>query len=185
MLNKQSEKVIKGLISDNDLLNSKLNIALNILNERMTTQATTLPLHRPQNNLQLVNVLLSRLAQLDSIQSKQVDILAKVNSPIAAVKAAQARQRRSRTVNELMADEALEQLEWVKTATTAAAVPTAETESSSESASSALDRLEILIKQIKQNRAYKFGRLYQPESINGADIMLNVCNKCKGDIKTV
>lgn len=179
MMNNQSEKLVRNLLNENDLINHKLNTALNILATAKENQSNMSPSGKSQNNLQLVNVLLAKLAQLDQTKMNKSDLLREISTSHLIVK----KQPRSRTLNELVAEEALEQFEWVNSA--ASAENQNQEELSNENSLSTLDRLETLIKQIKQNRITKFARLYQPESVNSSDLMLNVCNKCKGDIKTV
>lgn len=184
MLNNQNEKIVKNLLGDNEMLNEKLNKALGILLEYKAKQNMSVkqPLKR-LNNLQSVNVLLSHLVQLDgeSTETSRAEMFKEINT-ISEMK-----KKQPRTLNELVAEEALEQFEWIKSANHiilplgADFVPV----KSSLSETDALDRLEILIRQIKQNRANKFSRLYQHESLGGFDLMLNVCKRCKGDIKTV
>lgn len=184
MMNNQSEKVIKNLLNENDMINHKLNTALSILksvqensSSNMASPAST-DNKKSQNNLQLVNILLAKLAQLDHTNTNRAELLRQVS--LSHLTAETRKQPRSRTLNELVAEEALEQFEWAKTASTEHRL-----ESSCESPVSTLDRLETLIKEIKKNRIAKFGRLYQPDSLNSSDLMLNVCNRCKGEIKTV
>ena len=181
MMNNQSEKLVRNLLNENDLINHKLNTALNILASLKENQSPSkhVQQQKSQNNLQLINVLLAKLAQLDQANVNKPELLREISTSHLIIK----KQSRSRTLNELVAEEALEQFEWVNAATSA---ENQNQEELNESSSlSILDRLETLIKQIKQNRITKFARLYQPESVNSSDLMLNVCNKCKGDIKTV
>lgn len=180
MMNNQSEKLVRNLLNENDLINHKLNTALNILASLKENQSPGkhIQQQKSQNNLQLINVLLAKLAQLDQAIVNKPELLREISTSHLVIK----KQPRSRTLNELVAEEALEQFEWVNAATSA---ENQNQEELNESSLSILDRLETLIKQIKQNRITKFARLYQPESVNSSDLMLNVCNKCKGDIKTV
>ena len=48
-----------------------------------------------------------------------------------------------------------------------------------------LDKLEKLITRIKLNRLTTLGRLFQAVNTSEHNVLLNVCNKCTGQIKIV
>lgn len=202
MLNSQNEKLIKNLLEDNELLNGKLNKALELfmdLKEKLQSPVQTAPEAKkksPQatknnkslNNLQAVNVLLTNLVGLEADKPKHDRLLAEINDRRADVKV-----KKAKTMNELIGEELLEQFQWVKTSIQTLPNildsnidPTlANYNHNSNNYVHSLDTLDRLIKQIKLHRTTKFSRLYQPEALLNFDLLINVCNKCKGDIKTV
>jgi hypothetical protein len=195
MLNSQNEKLISSLLEDNELLNTKLNKALELFQEVTSTSTTTTSKQKSQprravNNLQAVNILLTNVISLEINKLNQQRLLNEINEPPSELAARSGgdtsvnRKPKPKTINELIAEEVIQQFEWVK-----ATVQTSPFETGLASSvgdhSDSLDKLELLIKQIKQNRATRFSRLYQPEAVYNCDILLNVCNRCKGEIKTV
>ncbi len=61
LLNKQNEKVLGSLVSDNSLLNEKLNEALNLLSELKPDLNIT---KRSYNNFQAANLLLAAMKRI-------------------------------------------------------------------------------------------------------------------------
>lgn len=185
MLNAQYEKLTKNLLNDNEMLNLKLNQALDILifyKEKINKSTTqTLPnnKHKYLNNLQAINIILSNLCSIEqdmakkSITSANGLILSEINSKLVHLPA----KKKCKTLNEIIAEQALEQFDWVKTTTKA--------NQDSLNLIDSLENLEELITKIKKNRSSKFNRLYQPESSPDFDLLLNVCTKCTGQIKIV
>lgn len=162
MLNCQKEQTIRNLVEDNEMLNLKLNQALDMLSNKH--------LSHNMNNLQAINTILSNLYK--SNPKLALDTI-NLNKPSHIYK------KKSKTINEIAAEQALEQFDWVKNA-----IKSNKIESESSEIVDSLDNLEFLIKKIKENRKTKFSRLYQPQGLD-SELFLNVCINCKGSVKIV
>jgi hypothetical protein len=184
MLNSQNEIVLKKLLDDNELLNSKLNQALEMLVKYKESKGLSVnqnPNHskgKCLNSLQCVNVLLSNLGSFSqNSSSKPIESLAKKNN---------SHRIKSKTLNEIAAEQMLEQFDWLK-----AAVNNVESRNESDRENKdlnvidSLDNLEKLITRIKFNRLTTLGRLFQVVNTSEMNLLLNVCNKCTGKIQIV
>ena len=184
MLNSQNEIVLKKLLDDNELLNSKINQALEMLIKYKESQGLAVnqnPNHsrgKFLNSLQCINVLLSNLGSLNpNASTKAIENLSKKSS---------SHKIKSKTLNEIAAEQMLEQFDWLK-----AIVNTGENNSENQTDNKdlnvidSLDNLEKLIMRIKFNRLTTFGRLFQVVNTSEMNLLLNVCNKCTGKIQIV
>lgn len=187
MLNAQNEKIIKNLLEDNDLLNLKVNQALDLLisfrEKRDNSKAKQSPHKNKQlNNLQAINLILSNLCSMNQIdKTNGSNLFTEINSKFINLNL----KKKSKTLNEMMAEQVLEQFDWVKHAVqlNSTSLPTNQSSANNLNLINSLDNLEHLIKKIKQNRCTKFSRLYQPDG--DTELMLNVCKKCSGQIQQV
>lgn len=186
MLDTHNEKIVKNLIGDSELLNFKLNQAVQLVDEIKKNEQ---PHRKTLNNLQAANILLSSLASMatPSDPSKHLtELTARAMSTLNLA------NRKSKTLNELVALEWLEQFDWVKSSFYKCCNHQAQrVEEPSHigyyvNPSDSLDQLEQLVNKIKAYKSSKFARLYQPAGINSdPNLLLNVCIKCKGQLKVV
>lgn len=149
---------------------------------------------RTYNNLQVANLLVSNLSkmlnQTNPLNSIVIDDkLNKTNS----------HKMKSKTINEIIGEQMLEQFDWLKAAfreetSNNNSKPNTEPQSQasdlindSENVNfmDSLDKLEKLITRIKLNRLTTLGRLFQAVNTSEQNVLLNVCNKCTGQIKIV
>lgn len=149
---------------------------------------------RTYNNLQVANLLVSNLSkmlnQTNPLNSIVIDDkLNKTNS----------HKMKSKTINEIIGEQMLEQFDWLKAAfreetSNNNSKPNTEPQSQasdlindSENVNfmDSLDKLEKLITRIKLNRLTTLGRLFQAVNTSDQNVLLNVCNKCTGQIKIV
>lgn len=165
MLNNQNEKVLKNLLNDNEMLNDKLNQALELLSEIKqgnNIEDLSKNMKKNYNSLQATNLLLVGLST----------ICKKLNRPSYSAKQI---MNRLKTSNELIAYQMLEQFDWVNFA-----------HYSDNNAINSFDKLEQLVDKMKLSIATIHSRLYQTtEYSKDSETLLNVCNHCKGQIKTV
>ena len=170
LLNKQNEKVLRSLLEDNELLNEKLNTALDLLNEIKQNKAGT---KRNFNNLQAANFLLVGLQSLIG--------------PGQAI--TQSKLKPLTTENEKIGWQMLEQYDWVNLAMNDLHTLDDSTRKNGEDSLNLIDsfeKLEQLIDRIKISRSTIHSRLFQSTQMSGEfDLLVNVCNKCKGNIITV
>ncbi len=83
-----------------------------------------------------------------------------------------------KTENEAIGAQMLDQFEWVKLSD----VKNEDNLSTIDS----FDKLEQLVERIKSNRSTLHSRLFQTTDTSGDfDILVNVCNRCKGKIQIV
>ena len=146
------------------------------------------------NNFQVENLLVSNLSkmlnQTNPLNSIVIDDkLNKTNS----------HKMKSKTINEIIGEQMLEQFDWLKAAfreetSNNNSKPNTEPQSQasdlindSENVNfmDSLDKLEKLITRIKLNRLTTLGRLFQAVNTSEQNVLLNVCNKCTGQIKIV
>lgn len=167
MLNNQNEKVLKNLLSDNEMLNDKLNQALDLLSEIKESTNVDELLHKNSNknksynNLQATNLLLVGLSA----------VCKKFNKPTYSA----AHTSRLKTSNEAIAHQMSEQFNWVSM-----------TQANTDDSISSFEKLEQLIDKIKFSKATIHSRLYQTtECSRDTNSLLNVCTRCKGQIKIV
>jgi hypothetical protein len=186
LLSLRNENAMKNLLNDNQLLNEKLNQALSLLikysNSSSSSNKSPKFKAKNYNNFQAANLLLANLNNLCSTNNIKPDASPK------ALFSNQPKSSNVKTLNESLVDQMIEQFDWLKTA--ALHADTSPTASQSPPASSvnvfdSLDKLEKLIQRIKLTRNNKFARLYQPVDCDEADLFLNVCNKCTGQVKIV
>lgn len=207
LLNEQNEKCMKNVLEDNETINFKLNEALKLVsllqtksNEEVQEELGQEHHSKHYNNLQAVNLLMSTLNGLRrsatySNKGKEVDFQEHLHSKVKSFK--------TKTFNEMCAKQMIDQFDWVRTATQSNVEDKLLIENSSEQdflgnystriaqqiepeqIGDSLDKLEELIKRIKSNRFNKFSRLFQ--TINHADhnLLVNICNRCKGEVKVV
>ena len=184
MLNTQNEKVIRGLLNDNEMLNFKLNQAAQMLfdfkeqQQQKTTSAVMIVTQRPGknlNNLQAVNIIISNLAGLSNRS------VAELNSKICNLNSS----KKVKTFNEIVAIEMLEQFDWIKLAVQTIKYGSNEQNAEFTNPTDSLEKLDQLVRNIKAFKNTKFSRLYQPSGLGDANLLLNVCIKCKGEIKIV
>ena len=148
---------------------------------------------RTYNNLQVANLLVSNLSkmlnQTNPLHSMVIDD--KLNNT-------NSRKMKSKTINEIIGEQMLEQFDWLKAAfreeTSNNSKPNTESQSPSSDLINenenvnfmdSLDKLEKLITRIKLNRLTTLGRLFQAVNTSEHNVLLNVCNKCTGQIKIV
>jgi hypothetical protein len=208
LLNEQNEKCMKNVLEDNETINFKLNEALKLVSLLQTKQKEEAQDEHGQdnfskhyNNLQAVNVLISTLNGLrqyasNSNRAKEADFQVHLDSKVKSFK--------TKTFNEMCIKQMIEQFDWVRTATQSNVEDKLLIEISNEQdmignhstrisqqvadqeqIGDSLDKLEELIKRIKSNRFNKFSRLFQ--TVNHADhnLLVNICNRCKGEVKVV
>jgi hypothetical protein len=198
---------MKNVLEDNETINFKLNEALKLVSmlQEMSKEETKEELGQEHlskhyNNLQAVNLLMSNLnglrhsAMNSKNKGKEVDFKEHLDSKVKSFK--------TKTFNEMYAKQMIEQFDWVRTATQSNVEDKLLIENSNEQdlignysariaphepeqIGDSLDKLEELIKRIKSNRFNKFSRLFQ--TINHADhnLLVNICNRCKGEVKVV
>lgn len=184
MLNSQNEIVLKKLLDDNELLNSKINQALEMLVKYKESHGLAVnqnPNHskgKCLNSLQCINVLLSNLGTLSpNFSAKAIDSLSKKSN---------SHKIKSKTLNEIAAEQMLEQFDWLKaTVNNTENNNESQTENKDLNVTDSLDNLEKLIMRIKFNRLTTLGRLFQVVNSSEMNLLLNVCNKCTGKIQVV
>jgi hypothetical protein len=184
MLNSQNEIVLKKLLDDNELLNSKINQALEMLVKYKESHGLAVnqnPNHskgKSLNSLQCINVLLSNLGTLSpNLSAKAIDSLSKKSN---------SHKIKSKTLNEIAAEQMLEQFDWLKaTLNNTENNGESQTENKDLNITDSLDNLEKLIMRIKFNRLTTLGRLFQVVNSSEMNLLLNVCNKCTGKIQVV
>lgn len=186
-------------LDDNELLNDKLNQVYDLLTKLTTNDpngSSTMKSHKTRtfNNLQVANLLVSNLSkmlnQTNPLNSIVIDDkLNKTNS----------HKMKSKTINEIIGEQMLEQFDWLKAAfreetSNNNSKPNTEPQSHSSDLINncenvnfmdSLDKLEKLITRIKLNRLTTLGRLFQAVNTSEHNVLLNVCNKCTGQIKIV
>lgn len=174
LLNQQNEKILKNVLKDNELLNEKLNEALEKLHTfktKVDPNNTTEFKTKNLNNLQAINTLISKLNALNEHSQSRSTQSSKKSEPI-----------RIKTINEIIAEQMLEQFDWLNAAVQI--MQNKPCELGGDFVDS-LDLLEQLVKRIKTNRLSKYGRLFQPVFSGDTDILLNICKKCTGQLKVV
>jgi hypothetical protein len=176
MLNSHNEKIIRGLLGDNELLNFKLNQAYQMLLDYKDPKTETRSV-KTMNNLQAINVILSSLASLSPNRTLAANDIGHLSSLSAS--------RKVKTFNEIVALEMLEQFDWIKMAIQSIKYENEEQNGDFTNPADSLDRLEQLVRKIKVYKSTKFSRLYQPDCLGDSNLLLNVCTKCKGEIKVV
>jgi len=83
-----------------------------------------------------------------------------------------------KTENETIAAQMLEQFKWVN-------LSNVKNQDNSNTVDS-FDKLERLIERIKLSRMTSHSRLFQTTDLSGDfDLLLNVCNRCKGKIQVI
>ena len=173
LLNKQNEKVLRSLLEDNELLNEKLNTALDLLSEIKQNKAGS-KLKRNFNNLQAANFLLVGLQSL-----------VEPGQPIIS----RPKLKSLTTENEKIGWQMLEQYDWVNLAMKDLHTLDDSARQNGEDSLNLIDsfeKLEQLIDRIKISRSTIHSRLFQSTQMSGEfDLLVNVCNKCTGNIKTV
>lgn len=181
LLNKQNEKVLKSVLNDNEMLNQKLNQALEILNKNNPDKR--LNTKRNHNNFQAANLLLLELKKAQ----KGTAIDFQDNIPMPRIPSLI-----QKTYNEAIGGQMLEQFNWVNRAMNEVnPVPqpvTSKVGANNEEAFSYVDnfdKLEKLIDQVKKSRSTIHSRLFQTTDMGDFDLMLNVCNTCNGKIQHI
>jgi virulence-associated protein VapD len=183
MLNSHNEKIIRCLLSDNELVNFKLNQAVQLLlelreqHQQSSENRKSTPPVKTMNNLQAVNVLLANLASMGPTRTAAA--ATQLTQPSLTS------SKKCKTFNEIVALEMLEQFDWIKLAIQSIRYENEEKNGEFTNPTDSLDKLEQLVRKIKAYKATKFSRLYQPECLGDANLLLNVCIKCKGEIKIV
>ena len=181
MLNRQNEIVMKKLLDDNEMLNSKLNQSLELLIKYKENKNLSVNFNRNHskgktlNSLQCVNILLTNLSSLN--------LTAIVTDEFS--KKSLAHKSKSKTLNEIAAEQLLEQFDWLKEAANDAEIGGRENENKDLNIIDSLDSLEKLITRIKFNRLTTLSRLFQVVNTSEMNLLLNVCNKCTGKIQIV
>ena len=184
MLNRQNEIVMKKLLDDNEMLNSKLNQSLELLIKYKENKNFSVNFNRNHskgktlNSLQCVNILLTNLSSLN--------LTAIVTDEFS--KKSLAHKSKSKTLNEIAAEQLLEQFDWLKEAANDAEIggrENAQNENKDLNIIDSLDSLEKLITRIKFNRLTTLSRLFQVVNTSEMNLLLNVCNKCTGKIQIV
>jgi hypothetical protein len=197
MLNIQNEHVVRGLLNDDQLLNFKLNQALELLSnlKQNLSESSSKILSTSKksstktniNNLQAINLLLFDLVQLNNKNtSKKTLNLNDINQSVSDL-SLKTFKKRSKTINEIIAIEMLEQFDWIKSAIQAIKYETDEQKIGDfTNPTDSLDKLEALIKKIRSHKNSRFARLFMSDCLaDGTNLLINVCNNCKGDIKIV
>jgi len=169
-LNQQNEKVLKNILDDNEMLNNKLNQALDMLIGIREPNRLDVPQTNPKkyyNNLQASNLLLVGLSTVCAKSGRSMTSSQPVNNP-----------QRSKATNELIGYQMLEQFSWVNSAIA---------NSNETDAINSFDKLEKLLDKIKLSRSTVHSRLYQTTDTirTDSETLLNFCNHCKGQIKIV
>ena len=132
-------------------------------------------MHFNTNSLQAINLFLFDLAQMTS------ENLANINANVFS-DLGHKMFKRSKTINEIVAIEMLEQYDWIKSAIHAIKYKSNDEQNGDFiNPTDSLDKLELLIKKIRSHENSKFSRLFVAD--NDSNLILNVCNHCKGDIK--
>ena len=181
MLNSQNEIVLRKLLDDNELLNTKLNKALDLLvkykeNKGLSVNKTTNHSKSKYfNSLQCANLLLTNVDSLNGNKTEEAFMnLSKI---------------KSKTLNEIAAEQMLEQFDWLKeTINNDGSQNEANTQLGEKrdlNVVDSLDNLEKLITRIKFNRMTTLGRLFQVVNTSEMNLLLNVCNKCTGKIQVI
>lgn len=181
LLNKQNGKVLKSMLADNELINNKLNQALDMLSSLKENESSLLPcppkIKRCFNNFQAVNMLLLEVKKL-SIGNSTEHI--QIN-PMHTDKT----KPFLKTENEMVSTQMLEQFDWVNLAMKEATViNNTKPDETNSNLIDSFEKLEQLISRIKVNRTTIHSRLFQTTDMSG-DLMLNVCTKCTGKIQIV
>ena len=184
MLNSQNEIVMKKLLDDNELLNLKLNQALELLVSYK--ESNGLAVNKNQNHsktkyfnsLQCANLLLSNLSSLSPTKMATHENISNMSN---------SHKTKSKTLNEIAAEQMLEQFEWLKATLNSTEHRTDLHDGDNQDLNvvDSLDSLEKLITRIKFNRLTTLGRLFQVVNTSEMNLLLNVCNKCTGKIQIV
>ena len=187
--------MIQDLLRDNEYLNVKLNHAIELIQASSTASSSSTK-HKACNNLQAAHVILSHLTATTTTAQQQPDT---VNSSSSNSNNNSA-PKTAKTINEIAAEQMVEQFDWLKAelldvdampTSTPASVATGAVSSEATGIASvcsvgSLEKLERLIARIKAKRlTASYGRLFQSNADDGESLLLNVCNKCKGEIKIV
>ncbi len=175
LLNNQNEKVLSNLLNDNELINDKLNQALDLLSD-LKDQESKSKIKKAYNNLQASTLLLCGLNSLyKSNTTTNRSYSPQINRP--------------KTNNELISAQMLEQYNWVNLAIHSNHNHSATTDQADTSgvAIDSFDKLEKLFDKIKLSRTTIHSRLYQSTENNLIDSkqLLNFCTSCKGQIKII
>lgn len=180
LLNKQNEKVLKNLLNDNEMLNQKLNQALELLNQ--SNSDNNVYIKRNHNNFQAVNLL---LLGLDRTQKRAANT-SQDNIPMPKIPSLILK-----TDNEAIGGQMLEQFNWVNLAmneVNPVPQPVSKVGANPDEAFSYVDnfeKLEQLIDRVKKSRSTIHSRLFQTTDMGDFDLMLNVCNICNGKIQHI
>ncbi len=178
----QNENVIKNITNDNNLLNGKLNQALDLLNKyNNSTGVNNLSKFKSKsfNNFQAANLILANLNNMcKSKNMRTLDTSTTILNPF--------KHTPTKTLNESIAAQMLEQFDWLKTAAFQIDPNLSNSDDIMKNINviDSLEKLEKLIKRIKMSRTNSYGRLYQFFG-NDSDLFLNVCNKCTGHVQIV
>jgi hypothetical protein len=183
---------MKNITTDNDLLNEKLNQALDLLNKYNNSiglNNVSKFKSKNSNNFQAANLILANLNNLCKSKSiKTVD----TNSVLSNTSNQFKTNKPVKTLNESIAAQMLEQFDWLKTAAfqldpnLSLQKPNSDDILKNMNVIDSLDKLEKLIRRIKMTRTNLYGRLYQFfGNDNDCDLFLNVCNKCTGNVQIV
>ena len=175
LLNNQNEKVLSNLLNDNELINDKLNQALDLLSD-LKDQESKSKVKKAYNNLQASNLLICGLNSLfKSNTNTNRSYLPQINRP--------------KTNNELISAQMLEQYNWVNLAihSNNNHSTTMGQDDTTSGVIDSFDKLEKLFDKIKLSRTTIHSRLYQSTENNFRDSkqLLNFCTSCRGQIKII
>jgi hypothetical protein len=208
LLHKQNENVLRNLLNDNQILNEKLNQALDLLKNIKSTdfqvaETPSTKLKKSLNNFQAANLLINSIKQLENTNSCHFETQPATNTNSYS-QSSQSKTKRAITENELIATQMLEQYDWVRLAiggvnnnhhlnslsksqsARASNCSTQNIEENSPHSIDTFDKLELLINRIKLNRNTIHSRLFQATDMAGDfDLLLNVCNHCSGQIQNI
>ena len=171
LLSQQNDKVLKNLISDNELLNDKLNQALNLINDINSTDDSL----RPKRNLNNLTVVSSLISGLYSIKTRN-------SSNLSNLKTEPWHKTKAKTPNETIAAQMLEQFDWLRYAIQS---PNVKNVDFNPELIDSFEKLDNLISRIKISRSTIHSRLYQLTEVGQVDLFVNICNRCKGQVKVV
>lgn len=177
LLNNQNEKVLSNLLNDNELINDKLNQALDLLSD-LKDQESKSKVKKAYNNLQASTLL---ICGLNSLFKRNTNTNRSYSPP---------QINRPKTNNELISAQMLEQYNWVNLAIHSDnnhSTTTDQDDTMSGGVIDSFDKLEKLFNKIKLSRTTIHSRLYQSTENNLMDSkqLLNFCTSCRGQIKII